>query len=190
MENNTNRHELLLFLIFIIYFSFAVPLSHAQNLNPNFRIEYKNNLLSISAQKADIKNVLLKLSDKTGVSFKFPNSLKQQITIKLSGQSLRDALSRILKGLNHAIVYSGSRKNRAAISEVLVYRKSIKSKTPSRSIRREKQIADRIRSYEKRIESVKKKLLGVNKNSRQGRRYLRQISSYENIIRNLNKKLP
>ncbi|RZB37264.1 MAG: hypothetical protein SRB2_01346 [Desulfobacteraceae bacterium Eth-SRB2] len=189
MKLDTNRYKFLELFIFLIYFTSVNSLIYAQSPNLKLRIDCKNNLLTISAQDADLKKVLLKLADKTGVYVRFPNSLKKQITIRISGLSLKETLSRLLKGMNYAIIYSGSRKNRAIVSEVLVYNKSKRSRTSSRSRPREKQMASRIRYYERRLESLKKKLSRVNKNSRQGKRYLRQISSYENTLENLKKKI-
>ena len=59
------------------------------------------------------QDILLKIADKTAVSVRFPSSLKKQITIRISGLSLEETLSRLLKGINYALVYSGSRKKRA-----------------------------------------------------------------------------
>jgi hypothetical protein len=129
------------------------------------------------------------LSDKTGISVRFPDSLKQQISIKISAHSIKEALSRILKGLNYAIIYSGSGKHRAVVSKILVYQESKRSKISNRSIHRRKQITGRIRYYERRLGFLKNKLSQADKNSRQGKQYLRQIRSYENIIKNLKKKI-
>ena len=107
----------------------------------------------------------------------------------MSDVSLSIALSKILKGMNHVIIYSGSRKNRAVVSEVFVYMKSKRSIASSRSTPREKQISARIRSYERRLEFLNQKLSRFDKNSRQGKRYLRQIKSYENIIEKLKRKI-
>ena len=188
MKLNTIKHKILQFSIFLIYTTSIISLSYAQTFNTNLRIEYKNNLITISAQNADLKDVFLKLADKTGIFVRFPNSLKKQITIKMSGLSLNEALSRILKGLNHVIIYSGLRNNRNVISEVFVYKKSKTSRISSRARPREKQTASRTRFYERRLESTKKKLSLVDENSRQGKRYLRQIRSYENIIEKFKRK--
>ncbi len=189
MELNTNRHKFIQLIIVTIYFTSIISLSYAQTFNPTIQIDYKNNLLTLSAKKADLKNVLLKLSEKTGIYVRFPNSLKKQITTKMSDVSLGQALSKILKGMNHAIVYSGSKKNRTVVSEVFVYMKPNKSILSRRSTSRNKQIAARIRSYERRLESLNKKLSQFDKNGRQGKRYLRQIRSYQNIIENLKRKI-
>ena len=84
-------------------------MSYAQTSNPSLRLIYKNNLITISAQNVDLKNVLLMLADKTNIIVRVPTSLKKQISIKLSSQSLDEALSRILRGMNYAIIYSGEK---------------------------------------------------------------------------------
>jgi len=186
---NTNRHKFIQLFIITMYLTSVISFSDAQTFNPNIHIDYKDNLLTLSVQKADIKNVLLKLSEKTNIYVVFPNSLKKQITTKISGVSLSQALSKILKGMNHAIIYSGSRKNRASVSKVFVYMKSKRSGISRGSIPREKQISARIKSYERRLESLNKKLSRLDKNSRIGKRYLRQIRSYQNVIENLKRKI-
>jgi type II secretory pathway component GspD/PulD (secretin) len=185
---DTNRNNFLQFFIFLIYFTSVNSSIYAQTSNITLRIDYKNNLLTVSAQNADLKNILLKISDKTGVYVRFPSSLKKQITIRMSGLSLKETLSRLLKGINYALVYSGSRKNRAIVSEVFVFKKLERSRISSRARVRERQLSHRIRYYERRLESLKKKLSKVNKNSRRGKSYLRQIRSYENSLENLKKK--
>jgi len=189
MKLNTNRHKYFQLFIITICFTSIFSFSDAQTFYPNIQIDYTNNLLTLSAKKADLKNVLLKLSEKTGIYVRFPNSIKKQITTKMSDVSLKEALSKILKGMNHAIVYSGSKKNRTVVSEVLVYMKPSKSIISRRSASRNRQIAARIRSYERRLESLSKKLSQLDKNSRLGKRYLRQIRSYQNVIENLKRKI-
>lgn len=188
MKLDTIRYKFLQLFIFLIYFTSVNSLIYAQSSNLKLRIDYKNNLLTISAQDVDLKNVLLKVADKTGIYVRFPNSLKKQITLRISGLSLKETLSRLLKGMNYAIIYSGSRKNRAIVSEVFVFKKLKRSRISSRARLRERQLSHRIRYYERRLESLKKKLSKVNKNSGQGKRYLRQIRSYENIIEKYKKR--
>jgi predicted RNase H-like nuclease (RuvC/YqgF family) len=189
MELNTNRHKFIQLIIFTIYFTSVISFSYAQTFNPNIHIDYNNNLLTLSTKKADLKNVLLKLSEKTGIYVRFPNSLKKQITTKMSDVSLKEALSKILKGMNHAIVYSGSKKNRTVVSEVFVYMKPSRSIISRRSTSLNRQLSARIKSYERRLESLNEKLSRLDINSRQGKRYLRQIRSYQNIIENLKRKI-
>lgn len=189
MKLNTGRYKFLKLFIYIMYFTTVASLSYAQTHNPDLRIDYKDDLLTLSAQNADLKNVLSTLAYKTGISIRFPKSLKKQITTKISGVSLGEALSKILRGMNHAIIYSGSRKNRAVISEVFVYKNSKRSMISKGSILRENKIASQIRSYERRLELLNKKLSQIDNNSTQGKRYSRQVRSYENIIENLKRKI-
>jgi hypothetical protein len=72
------------------------------------------------ANDAYLKNVLFKLAEKSNFYIQVPVSLNKKITINKKEISLRDALRKLLKGLNHAIVYSVSSKKQATISEVYV----------------------------------------------------------------------
>ena len=167
----------------------VTSLSAAQTFDPNLHIDYQNRLLTLSAQKADVKNILLEISNKTGIYVRFPSSLKRQITTKMTHVSLRKALVKLLKGTNYAIIYSGSGKNHAVVSKVFVYTKSERSRISSRSISQDSRLAARIKTYQKRIDLMNKKLSHLDKNSRIAKRYVKQIRSYENIIENLKKRI-
>jgi hypothetical protein len=151
----------------------------AQRHNKNIRIDYNNGFLTISANDAYLKNVLFKLAKESNFFIEVPVSLNKKITINKKEISLRDALRKLLRGLNHAIVYSVSSKKQATISEVYVYEKS---RYVSAAQRR---IANRIKSYERQIESLKNKLSEIDENSRRGKGYLRRIERIENKIKSL-----
>ena len=189
MKLNRYLYTLLKAFIYIIYLTSAISLADAQTFAQNLHIEYKNNLITISAQNADLKNVLSKLANRTNIIVRFPNSLTKQITIKLSKHPLNEVMSRILKGLNHAIIYSASKKNRTVVSEVLVYNKSERSRVSSRSRSRDENTARRIRLYENRLQTLNEKLSEGNASSSQRKRYLKQIRRYENVIENLKRKI-
>ena len=182
MKLNKKRHWFLQIFISVILFICVSSLSDAQTFNPNLHISYKNNLLTLSVQKADLKSVLLKLADTTGIYVNFPSSLKKQITTELTNVPIGEALSEILKGTNHAIIYSGSGKNRAVVLKVFVYETSKSSRISERPVPQENFLEKRIRSYENRIKFLNKKLSGLDKNSRLGKRILNQIRSYEQSI--------
>jgi hypothetical protein len=170
----------------IVFLILAGDGSYAQSTNQDFRIGYNDQLLSISAQDADVKRVLTNLADKTNTAVWFPESLEKKISIKIRNVSLKEALERILKDLNHVIIYSGSSKNQAAISKVIVYKKSKLSK---QATGRNKRIMDRIRAYERRIESYKNRLTRIDPNSRRGKNYIKQINRLENSIDRLERQL-
>ncbi len=189
MKLSKHRHRILQLILSVMVFTSVTCLSYAQTFDPNLHIDYQNRLLTLSAQQSDLKNILLEISHKTGIYVRFPSSLKKQITTKMSRVSLRKALVKILKGTNYAIIYSGSEKDHAVISKVFVYTKSEKSRISGRSISPDNRLAARIRTYEKRIEMMNKKLSQIDKNSRIAKRYVKQIRSYENIIENLKKRI-
>ena len=201
MKLTTNKIKFLHICIYIILFTSVISLSYAQTSNPNLRLIYKNNLITISAQNAHLKNVLLELADKTNIIVRVPNSLKKQITITLSENSLDEALSRILRGMNYAIIYSGEKNNRPVVSEVLVYNKSESSKISNRSKPRDKNnnsriktpsnknIVSRIKLYENRLKTLNEKLSVGNASSKVEERYKKQIRVYEDQIEKLKKKL-
>jgi len=203
MKLTTNKIKFLHIYIYIILFTPVISLSYAQTSNPNLRLIYKNNLITISAQNADLKNVLLELADKTNIIVRVPNSLKKQITITLSENSLDEALSRILRDMNYAIIYSGEKNNRTVISEVLVYNESESSEVSNRSESSNRNInnsiqkprgkkIDRsrlIKSLERRLENLNKKLSLGNISSSQRERYLKQIRAYENKIEQLKREI-
>jgi type II secretory pathway component GspD/PulD (secretin) len=203
MKLTTNKIKFLHIYIYIILFTSVISLSYAQTSNPNLRLIYKNNLITISAQNADLKNVLLELADKTNIIIRVPNSLKKQITITLSENSLDEALSRILRDMNYAIIYSGEKNNRTVISEVLIYNESESSEVSSRSESSNRNInnsiqkprgkkIDRsrlIKSLERRLENLNKKLSLGNISSSQRERYLKQIRAYENKIEQLKREI-
>ena len=177
-------------IFFLLSFFLSLTSStFAQTSSSTIRMEFDDNLLTLSAKNADIKNILVRLNEKTGISVRFQKSLDKKITIELSGLTLSKALPRLLKDLNHAVIYSVSRKNRTTVSGVFVFKKSKNTRNSSQARNREKQITNQIRQYEKRIESEKKKLSKVNENSSQGQRYLRRIRSYENKIENLKRQI-
>lgn len=203
MKLTTIKIKFLHIFIYIILFTSVISLSYAQTSNPNLRLIYKNNLITISAQNADLKSVLLELADKTNIIVRVPNSLKKQITITLSENSLDEALSRILRDMNYAIIYSGEKNNRTVISEVLVYNESESSEVSNRSESSNRNInnsiqkprgkkIDRsrlIKSLERRLENLNKKLSLGNISSSQRERYLKQIRAYENKIEQLKREI-
>jgi hypothetical protein len=189
MKLSKYRHRIFNLIISVMVSTSVTSLSYAQTFDPNLRIDYENKLLTLSAQQADLKNILLEISNKTGVYVRFPSSLNKQITTKMSRVSLTKALVKLLKGTNYAIIYSGSGKNHAVVSKVFVYTKSERSRISGRSISQDNRLAARIKTYEKRIELMNKKLSHLDKNSRMAKRYVKQIRSYENIIENLKKRI-
>jgi len=185
--------KLLQVLCLSVFFVSVTSLTHAQSSGQTYRIDYDDGLLTVSAEKADLKRLLTHVAKKADIRVRFPKNLRKQITIKLAGVSLRKALPRLLKGENYALIYSVSGKLKAStISEVYVLPKSSGARTSPQYDRlrhREEQIRASIRRYEKRLETLKARMATVNEESRRGRLVRNQISSTEKTLERLHKSL-
>ncbi|MFH1931738.1 MAG: hypothetical protein ABIN18_09150 [Pseudomonadota bacterium] len=179
--------KLIKVLCLFAFFVSVISLTHAQNSSQQYRINYDKGLLSLSAKKANLEMLLTDLSKKTGIPFRFPRNLKNQITIRLSNVPLRKGLRRLLKDQNYALIYKGS-----AISEVYIVPKS-RGRSISRNYKRSRVQEERIRAslkrYEKRLETLKDRMTAVNEDSRRGRIIMKQIHSTEKIVERLHKRL-
>lgn len=178
-----------IYLSFIVLSSYL--LSHpAAAAGSRLRLEFRNNLINLSADNADLQNILLKLNEKTGIFVRFPSALQKKISIELSGVTVEKALPTILKGLNYATVYSmpiGADK--AQVSEVHIF-SAYKGRARSRqSARRIRQIENRIKSYEKRIRQAQQRLERVSPNSAAGKRHQRQIRNYQRTVERLKRQI-
>ena len=168
--------------------SLACP-TPLQAADDNIQMNYEDHLLTLKAQDADIKNILLKISDLAGIYVRFPQAIEKQITIELDKVPLAKALKKLLRGLNHAVIYSFSdKKNRARVAGVYVMQKSKGVSTGSFSSinsQRESIITRRIQHYEKTIQSLNERLSRVDPNSPLGQRYTRQIQTYQKSLDSL-----
>ena len=168
-------------------------LIHSNAFAQDYRISYDNGLITLFAEDADIKAILSGISEKTNIFIQFPKALKEQITIKLTKVTLRNALSRILKGQDYAIIYSTLRKpSRHPIAKVYVLPEQWGSRKPARSQPRspqEKRIERSLNNYRKRLDSLRNRLWRVDRGSIQEKRTQRQIRSMEKTIERLEKRL-
>ena len=178
---------------FFAFFVFITSSTHAQSSGQSFHIDYDNGLVTLSAEKADLSKLLTQIAQRAGIHVRFPKSLTKEITIKLSGVSLKKALCRLLKGEDYALLYSFSGKHKpTAISEVYVLPKSTgpslsRQHEPRKG--REEVIRASIARYEKRLETLKSRMTTVDEESRRGRLIGNQIRSTEKTIERLRKSL-
>ena len=181
-------YKFIYFLFFLFLLS-IYPLhtfSYANEISSdNYQLDYKKDLISISASKADLKSILIEIAEQAEIFIQYPASLDKKITIRLKEVSLKKALQRLLKGFNYSIIYTGSKKP-PLISEVYILKNN---KAVPRTNINTTRITNRIKSYERRIESIQKSLSGVDENSARGKRYLSQLKSYEKNIENLKRRL-
>jgi len=168
-------------------------LIHSNAFAQDYHMTYDNGLITLSADKTDIQDILSGISKKTNVFIQFPRALKEQITIRLTNVSVRDALSRLLKGRDYAIIYSASKKsNRNPLSKVYVLPEQWGSRKPARSQTRSRQvkrIERSLRNYKKRLDSLKNRLSKVGQGTLKERRIMRQIRLTEKTVGRLEKRL-
>ena len=200
----------ILIFIFLALHHLTIESSsiYAQSNNQKMLISYKNDLLSISTKDADLKKVLLKLSDKTNINIKLPVYMDKKITINKNGISLGEGLESLLKNLNYIILYSGIKNNKPMISRVIVLsepKKSTKltaSRTEAASSETqaassliqlpnsEMQAADILKGYKKQIEILQMKLSTIPENNRLRKHYIKRIKILEKFIENYESRAP
>jgi hypothetical protein len=173
----------------IFWLPLLVPNSSLLADNGDLRLAYENNLLTISAQNVDLKNVLSEIADKTKIYVGFPSSLKKEVTINKRNISLKTVFQSLLIGLDYIIVYSGPNKHQAEVSKVFVFKPSKKSNLPTPSSNSERRIVSRINAYKRQIESLNKRLSKLDQNSKLGQRYLQRIRALEKNIERYEKRL-
>lgn len=175
--------SLILLLVSQMLLLPAIDFVFAQSTNQKLWIEYDDNLISVSANEADLKKVLLKIAEKANINVWFPASLEKKVTFREDEITLRKALRRLLNGLNFAITYSGTSKNNSTVTGVYVFNKS---KNVNVNYRR---INDQINALERQILLYKTKLSEVGENSKRGKIYLTRIINIENNIKSLERQL-
>jgi hypothetical protein len=174
-----------------IFFSVA-SLTQAQVSGRKYNLAYSNGLLTLSAKQASLERILNGLADALGIYIIHPRDLNREITINLYDAPPIEALRRILKDQNYAVIYSASKPGEAnAISELYILPKPIGHGTPGKSKRRrdrEERTLARIRGYERTIQRLTDRLARTN-SERTERRIENQIRSHERKIEKLQKQL-
>jgi hypothetical protein len=186
MSLRLTKIGLIVILLLLLQATVAGFKLNAQGSSIDFRLIRRNNLFSISARDADLKKVLQALAKKANIYVAFPSSLKRKITIQQNGIKLGEALKKLLKGMNHLIIYSGPNIKKAKISEVFVLPKS---KKPGPQSAKERRLAIRVNNYKRQIETLRHRLSTIDENSRRGQGYIRRIQRLEKNIERLEKQL-
>ena len=158
----------------------------AEASGQNFRIRQQQGRISISATNANLKNVLLELSETADVTIRVAESLNRKVTLEQTNLSLKSALKRLLRGINHVIIYSGKNRKKASIAKVLVLSKA----TPSRPMTAaQKRLSRRIDGYQRQIDSMRRNMAKYDATSRQAKRYQRRIDSIQRKIDRYRKQM-
>ena len=160
------------------------PLSgHAQGSDPQLDVTCQNNKISINARNVDIKRILSQIAERANIRISFPADIKRSVTLERVDASIKAVLRNLLIGWNHAVIYSRSGSKKEKIVEVIVFSKKkaqAVSKAQSRTL-------DRIKSYERQLDSLRDKFSKVDADSSRGKQYARRINLLEQRIEKLNK---
>lgn len=146
------------------------------------QIRQHNGRFTIAATDTNLKTVLFKLAEIAGITIRVPASLDRKVTIEQDGLPLKGVLERLLKGLNHVIVYAGKNRQAASITRVLVMSRA-RPRPPMTAAR--KRLTGQIAGYERRIESLRQRLSRLDAGSRRAQRYQRRIDALERSIRRM-----
>ncbi|MBN2319000.1 MAG: hypothetical protein JXR49_07980 [Acidobacteria bacterium] len=178
----------------------------AHTFAQDYHMSYKNDLISLRADKIDLKTIMLDISKKANISISYPSKLKKQITINLPSVSIRNALKRLLRGQDYAIINSDSKNSgitevyvlpekgdsiiyfaskHDSISEVGVlseqrrHKKSIRPQTQSR------QAKNLINNYNRRLDALINRLPKATRGSATEKNLLRLIESMARAVEKL-----
>jgi hypothetical protein len=178
-------------VFFIVFVCICGGISfHVNAFAQDYHMSCDNGLITLSADKVDLKTILLSITKETNIFIQFPKALQKQITIELSDVSIRNALKRLLLGYDYAIIYSASKKsNPNSISKVYVLPEQWGHRKPASSQIKSPKANNLLRNYNRRLDSLRDRLTKVERGSHTERRILRQIQSIEKTVERLEKRV-
>ena len=182
-------------LCFSILFASILYFSPSQAQNQVLDVAYNQGFLSVSAENADLQEVLAIVAEKTGVSVNLPEDLGKSITIQFDRVPLEEGLHRILRDMSYALVFSPSDEKGGVgiVSGIFVLSGETKGlrasqTTPSEPIRpktMEKQGDTILERYESQLDRLEEQMGMVEEDSPQGRGIRSQILRLEKQIERL-----
>jgi hypothetical protein len=116
-------------------FLFPLLLSPVEARDQTLDISYERGFLSVSAENAELEDVLTAIANKTGISVDAPEQLNEVITIYFKDIPLEEGLHRILKDINHVLFFSssGGKTGKEGVSGVFIPPDELKGRSPRRS---------------------------------------------------------
>ncbi len=94
--------------IFILTLSFflTLPLTSFEAEGEPFHVVYDSGFLSVAVEKADLQEVLAVIAEKADIWINAPENLKKPVTVEFDRVPLEEALHRVLRDVNHVLVFS------------------------------------------------------------------------------------
>jgi hypothetical protein len=124
--------KILYVLILLLWpLCFATTEARDQELN----VTYDQGLLSVSLEKAELDEVLEIIGERTGISIQSPEDLNKSITISFEKLPLEEGLYRILRDIDHVLIFSPSdqKTGKETVSGVYIPSGKITGKGASRT---------------------------------------------------------
>jgi hypothetical protein len=179
-------------LIIAIISLFSLSPALGQEQGQALHIEYNRGLLTLSVENVNLKHVLTAMAGETGISVWYPRGLEKPITTEFNDLPLQQALRRILRGMNYALVYhpsTGKKRGEVPAGVFVLSRQSRRARQTFRPSSRPKTSEERraavIESYERRLDSLEEHMARVGINSPRGQAIQRQIRQIERKIEKL-----
>jgi hypothetical protein len=97
-------------LYFLIPLLWPLLLASTEAQDQKLHVAYDQGLLSVSLENAQLGEVLQVVGEKTGILIQSPEDLNKSITIDFDRIPLEQGLYRILRGINHVLIFSPSNK--------------------------------------------------------------------------------
>jgi type II secretory pathway component GspD/PulD (secretin) len=108
-------------ILALAIFAFMLAVENAPesniDVNPKLAVEFQNERLSVHAEEVPLQEILGEIGEKSGINFvlRDEKAAANVITLDLKDLAPARALEEILRGLNFAYFYSGTRLARVVI---------------------------------------------------------------------------
>jgi hypothetical protein len=83
-------------------------------------VAYDQGLLRVSLENAKLEEVLEIIGEKTGILVRLPEDLSESITVNFDRLPLEKGFYRILRDINHALIFSSSVTGKETVSGVYI----------------------------------------------------------------------
>lgn len=107
-------------------------------------LNVKDSLIQLKAEDTPLIDVLKAISEKTGLSIKFDNTMEERISCEFKGISLESVIRQLLNKRSYALAYRTTENNRFVPSELWIV-----SENSYQSLMAPPLLEDNIKSYQK-----------------------------------------
>lgn len=140
-------------LYLLVVLLWPLSFGSAEARDQKLDVAYDQGLLSVSLENAELDEVLAIIGETTGISIQSPEDLNMSITITFDKVPLEDGLYRILRDIDHVLIFSpvDEKTGRETVSGVYILPEKI---TGSRTPRATPSVPRRAEPEEEREEDL------------------------------------